>query len=305
MSSQPLAPGSRVVVAGGGLMGAQIALEYALAGYPTRVINRSEQSAARALERARAALADLLAAGLVGTEQARDGMSRLTTGADLSHACTGASLIIESVPEDRGVKVALLRQLAELAPAAVLATNTSSLSIADLARESKTSRRLVGTHYWNPPTLMPLVEVIASRETDPDVVALVVATLRSAGKEPVTAPDIPGFIWNRLQMALLREAVALALRHDVPAATVDLIMRKGLGRRLSLVGPFETMALGGPATFAAVFGLVGPHLANDVTAAELAAVDLPDPDALQPVRRSRDRALAALLRADRSGGAEA
>jgi 3-hydroxyacyl-CoA dehydrogenase len=122
------------------------------------------------------------------------------------------------------------------------------------------------------------------------------------GKEPLVAPDIPGFIWNRLQMAILREAVALAHRHGVPPATLDLAMRRGLGRRYSIVGPFEAMALGGRATFAAVLGRVGPHLAQDVTPDELAAVKVPDPVTMAEVRTARDRALAALLRADRSAG---
>jgi len=305
MTGLPFKPGSRVVVAGGGLMGAQIALEYAIAGYATRIINRSEPSALQALERSQEASAVLVAEGLITVEQARIGLSGLTAGADLEDACPGASLVVESIAEDRDAKVALLVRIAALAPSAILATNTSSLSISDLGRRSGTARRLVGTHYWNPPTLMPLVEVIPGSETDADIVSTVLATLIFASKEPVVAPDIPGFIWNRLQMAVLREAVALAHRHAVQPATVDLVMRRGLGRRFSLVGPFETMALGGPATFAAVLGLVGSHLAQDVTPDELGAVELPDPAAMGPVRRARDRALAALLRADRSDGSEA
>jgi len=182
-------------------------------------------------ERSQEALAVLVAEGLITDEQARNALSRLTAGADLENGCPGASLVVESIVEDRDAKVALLVRIAELAPSAILATNTSSLSISDLGRRSGTARRLVGTHYWNPPTLMPLVEVIPGHETDADVVSTVLATLIFAGKEPVVAPDIPGFIWNRLQMAVLREAVALTQRHGVPPATVDLVMRRGLGRR--------------------------------------------------------------------------
>jgi 3-hydroxybutyryl-CoA dehydrogenase len=294
----PLEPESHVVVAGGGLMGAQIALEYALAGYATRMVNRSEQSAVRAQERSRDALALLVAEGLVAEELAQAGISRLTASPDLAESCRGASLVIESIVENLEAKIELLGQISALAPAAILATNTSSLSISELGRRSATARRLIGTHYWSPPTLMPLVEVIPGDETDVGIVSTVLATLRLAGKEPVVAPDIPGFIWNRLQVALLREAVGLARRHGVPAATVDLVMRKGLGRRFSVVGPFETVALGGPATFAAVMALVGPHLVQDVMPEELAAIEMPDGASMGPVRSARDRALAALLRAD-------
>jgi 3-hydroxybutyryl-CoA dehydrogenase len=150
VNGTPLEPGSYVVVAGGGLVGAQIALEYALAGYATRMVNRSEQSGIAALERSRQAPAVLVAEGLIADELGQAGMSRLTASADLAESCRGASLVIESIVEDLGAKLELLSQIDALAPAAIIATNTSSLSISEMGRRSATARRLAGTHYWNP-----------------------------------------------------------------------------------------------------------------------------------------------------------
>ena len=287
---------------GAGLMGAQIGLEYALAGYEAHLINRSEEATRRALEKARDAASVLVAGELATEETAEAGLARLKAGVSLESACSRAALVVESIPEDREAKVPLFQRIGALAPEAILATNTSSLSVSDLGARSGTSRRLVGTHYWNPPTLMPLVEVVPGDQIDPAVVERIMTTLQFVGKEPVIAPDIPGFIWNRLQMALLQEAVALASRHGVAPETVDLVIRRGLGRRYSLVGPFETVALGGPATFAAVLDQLTPQLAREVSSKELTRLALPSAEALAPVRAARDRALAALLRSDRSGG---
>jgi 3-hydroxybutyryl-CoA dehydrogenase len=196
--------------------------------------------------------------------------------------------------------VQALRIAVKSAPGAILASNTSSLSISELGERVGSSERLLGTHYLNPATLLPLVEVVRGRLTSEDVVARVAETLRAMGKEPVFVRDVPGFVWNRLQFALLREAAWLVSSGVVDAPTVDVIMRRGLGRRLSLVGPFETMALGGRATFRRVAQQIWPALSREISPELLDRVELPNANGLAKRRGERDRRLLDLLRQDRS-----
>ncbi len=289
----------RVAVIGAGLMGAQIGAEYALGGHAVTLWNRTRDSARDALRRARDALRTLKECGLCTSEAAAAAMGRLSASTNLKDAARDATLLIESVPEDMALKTAVLREAAQAAPGAIIASNTSSLSIGSLGCALEAEERTLGTHYWNPPTLMPLVEVVPGPRTSPEVTDRVVENLTALGKEPVVVRDIPGFIWNRLQLALLREAVALVQQGAAPPQTVDLILRRGLGRRWSLVGPFEAMALGGPATFATVAGLLWPKLAREVDPNAILEVALPDPKTLAGVRQRRDQALARMLIEDR------
>ena len=298
--SEPFPPGSVIVVAGAGLMGSQIGLEYALAGYEMRLLNRTVEASERAVVRAAAAADVLVTYGLVSRGDAAQGLARLTGASDLESACSGAALVVESIAENMQAKVELFQRIAGAAPGAVLATNTSSLPVSELGSASGESWRLVGTHYWNPPTLMPLVEVTPAEGVHTELLERVIATLTAVGKQPVIAPDIPGFIWNRLQIALLREAIALVSRHGVEPETVDVVIRKGLGRRYGLVGPFETVALGGVGTFGPVLDFLSPQLAEGVTSQELASIPLLQPGPLESIRAARDQGLASLLRADRS-----
>lgn len=290
----------RVAVVGAGLMGAQIGAEYALGGFEVALVTSSAESAARASERAQLALRHLVAGGLATADTAEIAERRLRAVTDVTAACAGVNLVVESLPEDMDLKVSVLSEAVQAAPEAPIASNTSSLSIGELGRRLGAEERTLGTHYWNPPTLMPLVEVVVGDRTDPRLVERVEQLLRKAGKEPVRAPDIPGFIWNRLQLALLREAVGLVASGQAAPETIDLIMRRGLGRRWSLVGPFQAMALGGPATFATVAQRLWPLLLDDVRPDAIRELPLPDPERLAALREMRDAALARLLKEDRA-----
>ena len=282
-------------------MGAQIAAEYALAGYQVAVSNRTKASSDLAIGHSLRALDALVRFGLATAIDTRSAADRLAAAADLAEACSGASVVVEAVTEDFETKVDVLSAVSQLAPQAILATNTSSLRVGALAEQSQSWQRLVGTHYLNPPTLMPVVEVVTSSRTAPDIVEQVIDTLQYMGKVPVVVPDIPGFVWNRLQFALLREALALHRDHGIPAEAIDMIMRKGLGRRWSIMGPFQTMAVGGPATFEAVAAQLFPTLTCDLAAKEVGRVQLPPLGDLAAVINDRDSALAELLLAERAG----
>lgn len=221
----PLRHGARVVVVGAGRMGAQIGLEFALSGYSTVLVNRTAETSATALLTAERAAATLVDNALIDDERRSAALARLSGSWDLETSCEGASYVVESVTEDLATKVGVLRRVAYAAgPTAILTTNTSALSVSELGRASGTSAQLIGTHYLNPPTLMPLVEVVPGDSTEGAVVEAVTATLTNMGKEPLLAPDIPGFICNRLQFALLprgrrpRHTSGGRRQHDRPGA---------------------------------------------------------------------------------------
>lgn len=288
----------KVTILGAGLMGAQIGAEYLAGGHEVALVTRSDRSAAEALARASDAVDLLVDAGLA--RRTSDLFQRIRVATSIVDGVRGASLVVESLPEDIDLKVEALSAAASAAPNAILASNTSSLSITEVGKRVGSPERLLGTHYWNPPTLMPLVEVVRGNSTSDTAVDLVTRTLRAMGKEPVPVRDVPGFVWNRLQFALLREAASLVADGVTDAATIDLIVRRGLGRRLSLVGPFETMALGGRETFQKIARQLWPELSAVTSAEVLNAIPTPDSGDLASRKRERDRALAELLRRDRS-----
>ena len=281
-------------------MGAQIGAEYALAGHDVVLVTRSPSSSAAALQRAHAAIRALVTHGLVGEERAS--AARLTTSQDVRAASAGRDVIVESVAEDIGAKADVLDTAARAAPDATLCSNTSSIPITRLGEAARAPDRLLGTHYANPAILMPLVEVIPGPRTERRRVDEVVKLLEGVGKTPILVPDVPGFLWNRLQFALLREAARLVVEHGVPPETVDLAMRQVLGRRWSLVGPFETMALGGRETFVKIAKLLFEELDVPVDADLLARIDLPPPDSLRALASERDARLLEWKKRDNEEG---
>jgi 3-hydroxybutyryl-CoA dehydrogenase len=296
----------RVAIVGAGLMGAQIACEYSLAGHPVLLVVRDRAGAEERVERA---LALVLHHGLATDADVALARSRMTYR-DASNAPAGASgggpgaedsidLLVESLPEQLDVKAAVLRDLCARHPDAILATNTSSISITALGAAVGASTRIVGTHYWNPPLLMPLVEVVAGADTPVALRERVVAILRAIGKRPVVLErEVQGLLWNRLQLAVLRECQWL-VDHGVAApAAIDEVMRDGLARRWRLTGPFETVGLGGAGTFDAIAENLFPVLSDADHGSGFAATVPTDPELLRALRERRDDALAAELRAE-------
>lgn len=294
----------RVAIVGAGLMGAQIGAEYALAGHEVVLVTRSAASGEKALQRAHAAIRALRSHDLVALEQSETALVRLSTSHDLRAACAARDVIVESVAEDLNAKADVLDTAARAAPEAILLSNTSSIPISVLGDAARAPERLLGTHYANPAILIPAVEVIPGARTERRHVETVVALLEEMGKEPLIAPDIPGFLWNRLQFALLREAARLVVEHGVDPRTVDLAVRRAIGRRWSLVGPFETMALGGRDTFVRIARLLFSELSRDVDPEALGRIDLPPAEALRSLAAERDAELLRWRRRDRGKTAE-
>jgi 3-hydroxybutyryl-CoA dehydrogenase len=236
-----------VAVVGAGTMGAGIARVFAEAGASVRLCARREVS----LEAARTRLGE-------GARQVQ-----LTTSAD--EALDGAELVIETIVEEAEPKRALLARAEELAsPEAILTTNTSSLPLAELAGMLRRPERFAGLHWLNPPELVELVEIVEGERTAPATSEALAGWMEQLGKEPVVVRhDVPGFVVNRLQYALLREAYGLVEAGVCSFADVDRVVTHGLGSRWAAIGPFETMDLAGLDLHAAVAANLWPELAND------------------------------------------
>jgi 3-hydroxybutyryl-CoA dehydrogenase len=289
--------GERVAILGTGLMGAQIACEYALAGRAVVWIARDRDAAERRIE---GALELVLRYGLAERFDVDAARARMSARGGPAGSEGALTMIVESLPEDLELKVAALGELAALHPAALIASNTSSISITALGDAAGVGERIVGTHYWNPPLLMPLVEVVGAERTPAALVARVAQLLRAIGKRPVTLQrEVPGLLWNRLQLAVLRECLWLVEEGIARPETIDEVMRDGLARRWRLTGPFETVALGGAGTFDAIAENLFPLL-SAATAGTGFADHVPgDPEVLAALRERRDSALAGELRAER------
>ncbi|MEK7405164.1 MAG: 3-hydroxyacyl-CoA dehydrogenase family protein [Acidobacteriota bacterium] len=227
-------------VIGTGMMGPGIAVTLALGGLRTTILSRTEGGAAQGLEKARAQIKLLEENGL-----ARPGHTghELAAGTDFEAAIAAADLVIESAPENMEFKQELFARLDSLAkPGAVLASNTSGLSITEIASRCGRPERVLTTHFWNPPHLMPLVEIVKGARTSDAVAAAVRQLLLDCGKVPVVVKkDRPGQLGNRLQHALWREALYIVQEGIADPEEVDLAAKTGFGLRLPVYGIFEHM----------------------------------------------------------------
>ena len=249
---------TQVSIIGAGLMGAGIAQVFATSGIRCRVYDPLDL--ARDSFEARV----LKGCGVLGLD-ASPILALVDVVADLAQACEGASLVIEAGPENLDVKRSIFSELSRVTPPdAILASNTSAIPIGQIAAAVREASRVVGTHFWNPPYLVPLVEVVQSRETSVVTVDTTMAILASANMKPVHVKvDVPGFVGNRMQHALKREAIALVADGVCSAETVDMVVRHGFGRRLALVGPLEQADLGGTDLTLAIHQVLMPSINSD------------------------------------------
>jgi len=222
-----------ISVIGAGLMGHGIAQVFALAGHDVTIYDSFEKTLATAKERILTNLKDL------GEDETA--VERVTPQADLAKAVHDADYVVEAVLEDLPLKQKLFGEIeAHVRPDTILASNTSVIPITAIMQGLKRRERALGTHWWNPPYLVPLVEVIETQWTSPEAVAFTMKLHADAGKKPAhVKKDVPGFIGNRLQHALWREAISLVERGICDAETVDTVIKAAFGRRLAVLGPLE------------------------------------------------------------------
>jgi len=228
-------------VIGTGMMGPGIAGALALGGLQATILGRSEESAAKGLAAARTQLRILADNALAEMIEVREAFDRLTASSMFDRTVGNADLVIESVPENMDLKQKLFGRMDSIANKfAVLASNTSGLSITAIASRCRHPERVLTAHFWNPPHLMPLVEIVRGEKTSPQAVQSVRDLLAACGKVPVVVKrDRPGQLGNRLQMALVREAAYIVEEGIADVEDVDLVAKNGFGLRMPAYGIFE------------------------------------------------------------------
>src|SRR5579862_2319733 len=229
----------KIGVIGGGLMGHGIAYLLAAAGHEVGVFETQAETRA-SMPRRLQAIIDLL-----GDDPAL--LKRIASHDKLAPAMEGASFVFEAAPEKLPLKRRIFAELeSAVAPETILASNSSAIPSTEIGRDLKHRERVIGTHFWNPPHLVPLVEVIQNEKTSDAVVRATMDLLRDAGKVPVhVRRDVPGFVGNRLQHAMKREAFALVAAGVCDAETIDTVVKEGFGARTAVLGPMEQSDLVG------------------------------------------------------------
>lgn len=252
-----------IAVIGGGLMGAGIAQVFAAAGHKVAVHEP--------LDAVRETLIERIRAGLVQVGDNPTLADNVSATADLAEAVREAAFITEAAPEKLELKRSIFAKLIELAPAdAILASNSSVMPIGSIAAGLPSAERIVGTHWWNPAVLIPLVEVIQGAETSDATVAATMDLLASVGKKPAhVKKDVAGFVANRLQHALWREAIAMVADGICDAKTVDDCVKNSFGLRLSVLGPLENADLVGIELTRDIHRTIIPELNRDSTPSPL------------------------------------
>jgi 3-hydroxybutyryl-CoA dehydrogenase len=230
---------TQIAVIGGGLMGVGIAQVFAASGREVRVFEPVEHVRRTVRQR----VADNLQA-IGGDASAAE---RVEPISDLHAAVAQADYVTEAAPEKLELKHEIFKQLVAYAPrSAILASNSSVIPISRIAEGLTTAERIVGTHWWNPAPLIPLVEVIQGAKTSDATIASTMTLLRLIGKRPAhIKKDIAGFVANRLQHALWREAIAMVADGVCDAATLDECVKSSFGLRLPVLGPLENADLVG------------------------------------------------------------
>jgi len=249
MSGKP-----RIAIIGAGLMGHGLAQVFALGGHDVTIYDAVEASLATVKERISANLRDL------GDDP--HAVEQVRPTRDLADGVRDADYVVEAVSENLPLKQKLFAQIETHVRAdTILASNTSVIPITDIMRGLSRRERALGTHWWNPPYLVPLVEVIGTEWTSPAAIDFTMKLHKDVGKTPAhVKKDVPGFIGNRLQHALWREAIALVEHGICDAETVDTVIKAAFGRRLAVLGPLENADMVGTDLTLAIHQTVLPAI---------------------------------------------
>ena len=245
---------ARIAVIGAGLMGHGIAQVFALAGHDVTIYDSVQATLDSAKARILTNLNDL------GDD--RKAAERITPVAELAASVRDADYVVEAVLENLPLKQTLFAEIEQhVRPDTILSSNTSVIPITKIMEGLKRRERTLGTHWWNPPFLVPLVEVIETQWTSPQVVDFTIKLHAAAGKKPAhVRKDVPGFIGNRLQHALWREAISLVENGICDAETVDNVIKSAFGRRLAVLGPLENADMVGTDLTLAIHQTVLPDI---------------------------------------------
>ena len=237
----------QIAVIGAGLMGHGIAQEFAFAGYQVYLHDMSEEKIGEGLDRIRDNLQMFVENGLAQPSQIDETLDRIYGSDQLEVVCREADFVIEAVTENLSLKQEIFRQLDGICPArTILASNTTALMPSQIGELAQRKNKILNTHYFNPPYLIPLVELIRSPKTSDETLQVTYDLMVKIGKTPaIIQKEALGFVGPRLQAALIREAFSIVERGIASAEDVDLVVRNSFGRRLSVAGPFQVFELAG------------------------------------------------------------
>lgn len=254
----------KVAVVGAGTMGSGIAEAFALGGCKVRITDRDPIALNLAMARIQQSLEDMVEASFIALAEAQQAIKHIIAVPDLQAAVRDVEIVTECVPEQLELKQEMFAELENLAPPdAVLASNTSSLSLSDMGKLLRDKSRLIITHYFNPAHILRTVEVVASPATSARVINRVCRLLTSIGKTPIVLrKEIRGFIVNRIQAAMVREALFLLEQGVTTPEELDRAIQGSIGPRLALLGPFQVMDWGGLDVWAEVMRNLFPELSD-------------------------------------------
>jgi len=255
---------NRIHIAGAGVMGASLGLIFARNGYSAVIFDAFEKGIESGKTLIDTNLGVLIKKGEVSENQAKELLSKITFTMD-RNCFADAQFVIEAIFERMPVKHEFWEAVSSIAPPdAILTTNTSGLSITEMASVVKHPERFGGMHWINPPHLIPLIEVIAGEKTNPELLAKISDLSRRVGKYPITVQrDVPGFVLNRIQFCILREAMHIVESGIASAEDVDNVMKYALGIRYACLGPFQVADLGGIDTFYNISSYLFADLCDD------------------------------------------
>lgn len=302
---------------GTGTMGFGTALFFAMKGYNVRMFGRSDASVERGFSSIKQALQMYLENGLVAEADIPQTLSRITGCTSFEEATKDADFVIESIAEDLEIKREVWSKIEDLTgPETIFATNTSGLSPTAISEHMKRRDHFVVAHFWNPPHLVPLVEVVPGKYTKPEVVEVTWKLIEKIGKKPVALKrEALGFIGNRLQFALLREALHIVEEGIASPEAVDTAVKYSIGRRLATTGPLESADLGGLDVFYNITSYLyadlcdrkepSPTLKNAAEKGEFGAktgcgIYKWQPEALAKIKRTREDNLVEWLQKDKT-----
>ncbi len=263
----------KIGVVGAGLMGHGIAQEFAMADYDVALHDISEEMLIQAQANMRRNLGIMAEAGMVSRQSADSVPDAVRFSVNLSEVVGDADYIVEAITEDLPLKQRVFAEMDKLCPDhTVMASNSSTFMPSSVASATMRPDKVLVTHYFNPPHFVPLVEVVRHAGTSDSTFNTAMRLLERIGKRPVCVrKEVPGFIGNRLQFALLRECLSLVEQRVATPQDIDAVVKNSFGRRLAVAGPFEVFDAAGWDTIFAILTELAPDLDASDTASEVAA----------------------------------
>ena len=258
-------PVKNITIIGNGLMGCGCALVFAQNTDFNVTVKHRSGTRETIHERIMSFMVPLIEKGIYSQAEAEAIIGRVHTEMDLAESVKDADLVMECIAENMQLKQDQFAALEPLTrPDTIYATNTSVMSITAIASKTVKKDRVVGTHFWNPPYLIPLVEVVKASETSEDTMERTLDCLLRAGKKAIRCnKDVPGFVANRMQHALWREAISIVAHGIADAATVDEAVRSSFGLRLPVLGPMENADMVGTDLTLSIHEYMLQHLESD------------------------------------------